>query len=316
MKTIGSLLLILFSVTSFAASPGEDMPYPSQYIDVNGTSMHYVVGGSSKGPTFLFMHGNPSSSYLWRNVMPHLEQQGQVIAFDLVGFGQSGKPDIDYTFQAHYTYVEGFIKALGLKSVVLVLHDWGSALGLEYARNHSKNVLGVAMMEAIVPPRFPMDNYEAMGDFADTFRAFRTPETGRLMLIEQNIFVENILNEGALTRTLTEQEKDTYRAPFKDPKHREPVYVWPNELPIEGEPARNVVAINRIGQWLEKSKQPKLLLFATPGAIVSPEEAMWMQEHYRNLEAVYIGQGVHYIQEDQPEAIGRNILSWYLRRIK
>ena len=212
--------------------------------------------------------------------------------------------------------MEGFIEALDLKKVVLVIHDWGSALGLEYARNHSKNVLGVAMMEAIVPPRFPMASYEGMGDFAETFRAFRTPETGRPMLIDQNIFIETFLNDGALTRSLTEKEKNTYRAPFKDPKHREPIYVWPNELPIEGEPARNVIAINRIGKWLEKSKQPKLLLFAAPGALVSPEEAMWMQEHYRNLEAVFVGTGAHYIQEDQPEAIGRNILSWYLRQVK
>ena len=304
------ILLILAS-----PSVGSEMPYVSKYVTVEGVKMHYIEGGEANDHVFVFIHGNPSSSYLWRNVMPYVEPLGRLIAVDLVGFGKSGKPDIGYTFQEHSTYVNGFIRALELKNIVLVIHDWGSALGLEYARTHSRNVKGIVMMEAIIPPRFPMESFDAMGPFAETFRNFRDPVVGRELLIDQNVFVEGILNQATITRVMTEEEKNTYREPFLDPKDREPIYVWPNELPIEGKPARNVKAITAIGNWLKKSRVPKLLLYANPGAIVSPPEADWMQENYRNLESIYIGAGAHYIQEDQPEAIGRNIYSWYKRKL-
>ncbi len=311
-------IFISFVATSTMAFSSEQkfstkMPYSSKYITVNGSKMHYVEGGETTGNVFLFLHGNPSSSYLWRNVMPYIEPLGRVIAVDLVGFGKSDKPEIDYTFQDHSLYVNEFISAMKLKNITLVIHDWGSVLGLEYARTHSSNVKAIAMMEAIVPPRFPVSTYESFGPAAGMLKNLRDPKIGRKMIIEQNMLIERILNQGASTRKLSEIEKNAYRSPFLDLKDRKPIYIWPSELPIEGKPARNVEVITKIGGWLKKSDIPKLLLYASPGAIVSPTEANWMQKNYRNFESVYIGQGWHYVQEDQPESIGRNIYSWYQR---
>jgi len=324
LKHWATFLLLFFTLPMLVEADAEEtasgfsdkMPYPSKFIEVNDVKMHYVEGGKLDGPVFVFIHGNPSSSYLWRNVMPHLASIGRVIAFDLVGFGKSGKPVSDYTFQSHSVFVNGFIKAMELKDIVLVIHDWGSALGLEYARTHPKNVKGIAMMEAIIPPTFPMKDISGMGGAASLFKNLRDPEINRKLVIEQNVFIEGVLNQGAITRTLSEVEKDAYRAPFLDKKTREPILIWPNELPIAGKPARNVIAIKKIGKWLKRSRIPKLLLYADPGVIVSPTDAMWMQKNYRNLQAVFIGPGRHYVQEDQPHRIGRNIFSWYLREVK
>lgn len=293
-------------------SVSADFPYDSRFVEVLGSRMHYVESG--QGEPILFLHGNPTSSYLWRNVIPFVSPLGRAIAVDLVGFGRSDKPDLDYTFQDHYRYLEGFIDALGLERMTLVIHDWGSVLGLEYARRHPEKVRSVAMMEAIVPPAFPMASYEAMGDArGERFRQFRNPETGRPLLMEQNVFIEQILGRATLTRSMTEAEMTRYRAPFPTPESRFPIYVWPRELPIGGEPARNVEVVRGVGEWLESSATPKLLLYARPGAIISPEAAVAMQQRYRNLEAVFVGLGSHYIQEDQPETIGRNIALWYQR---
>ncbi len=329
IRIFSILVLLLASTSNFAEEETETPPtpmelaisnemiYDSRFVEVHGSRMHYVEGGDLKNKNaqvFLFLHGNPSSSYLWRNVMPHIEPLGRVIAVDLVGFGQSDKPDIGYTYQEHSKYVDGFIAALDLKDITLVIHDWGSVLGLDYARRNSANVKAIAMMEALIPPAFPAKDYEAFGGLADLFRNFRSPETGRPLLIDQNFFIEGILLQATLTRTLSEKEKETYRKPFLDPNDREPIYVWPNELPIGGEPARNVAVVNAVADWLKKSSTPKLLLYVTPGAIVSPRSAKWMQENYRNLEAIFVGYGAHYIQEDNPEAIGRNINLWYQRK--
>jgi haloalkane dehalogenase len=201
--------------------------------------------------------------------------------------------------------------ALELEDIVLVIHDWGSMLGLDYARRNSDNVKGVVFMEAIVPPAFPMESVAGMGSAGELFAAFRKPETGKPLLIDQNIFVEQIVGNAAVTRAMSEAEMAVYRAPFLDPATRFPIYVWPNELPIGGEPARNVEAVEKVGQWLRTSGTPKLLLYARPGAIVGPEAAEWMAANYRNIETRFVGYGAHYIQEDNPEVIGRSIADWY-----
>jgi len=312
-------------LTPMQLAISDEMKYESRFIDVLGSQMHYVEGGGSvhnethnstdkNPPVFLFLHGNPSSSYLWRNVMPHIEPLGRVIAVDLIGFGDSDKPDIDYTFQDHSRYIDEFIAKMKLKDITLVIHDWGSMLGLDYARRNSSNVKAIAMMEAIIPPAFPAKDYSFLGGAAEMFKKFRNPETGTTLLIDQNIFIEGILLQGTVTRKMSEKEKEVYRKPFLDPQSRKPIYVWPNELPIGGEPARNVTAINQAGAWLKESPVPKLLLYVSPGAIVTPESAVWMQENYSNLEAIFVGYGGHYIQEDNPEAIGRNISLWYQRK--
>lgn len=289
--------------------------YPSKFVEVDGVRMHYVEGGTPEGQVFLFLHGNPTSSYLWRNVMPLVAPRGRVIAVDLIGFGKSEKPVSDYTFQDHSKYVDGFIAALDLKDVVLVIHDWGSMLGFDYARRNEGNVKGIAFMEAIIPPTFPAESLEAMGPMGELFRQFRDPVAGKVLNIDQNMFIEELLLKGALTRQLSDAEKDAYREPFLDPASRLPIFVWPNELPIGGEPARNVQAVLEVATWLKTSDVPKLLLYARPGAIIPPEAAAWMAANYRNLETVFVGYGAHYIQEDNPEVIGRNIAAWYQRKL-
>lgn len=288
-------------------------PYESHFVEVKGSKLHYIEKG--EGSPILFLHGNPTSSYLWRNVIPFVAPVGRAIALDLIGFGKSDKPPIGYTFLEHYTYVEAFIDALRLKKVTLVVHDWGSVLGLEYARRHTGNVCGVAFMEAIVPPLFPARDYAALDPGGDLFRRFRTASEGRHLLIDQNYFIEQIVANATLTRKLSQAELDAYRAPFLDPASRVPIYVFPNELPIGGVPARNVSVVNRIGNWLETSDTPKLLLYVSPGGLITPDRAAWMGEHSRNIDLVFVGYGKHYMQEDQPEAIGRNIASWYRRAI-
>lgn len=286
-------------------------PYASQYVTVQGERLHYLDDG--EGQTFLFLHGNPTSSYLWRNVMPLVRPLGRVVALDNIGFGKSARPDLDYTYQTHAGFVAGFIEALDLTDIVLVVHDWGSVLGLDYARQHPDRVRGVVFMEAIVPPAFPMADLSRLGGEDGLFADFRTPEAGRRLLMEQNVFIEQLLGQGALTRNLSEAELNAYRAPFPDADSRFPIYVWPNELPIAGEPARNVEVVEAVGEWLRSSDIPKLLQYASPGAIIPPEAAQWMTEHYPNLEAQFVGYGAHYIQEDNPQAIGLGIADWYRR---
>ncbi len=288
-----------------------DFPYESRYVEVEDQRLHYIDKG--QGQIFVFLHGNPTSSYLWRNVMPYIEPIGRVVAVDNIGFGKSAKPDLDYTFQTHYRYIEAFIETLELEDIILVIHDWGSVLGLEYARSHPENVKGVVFMEAIIPPSFPMADLTQLGGEEGMFAQFRTAEAGKELVITQNVFIEQILGNGTLTRSMSETEKNAYRAPFVDPATRFPIYVWPNELPIAGQPMRNVEVVNAVGAWLKTSETPKLLQYASPGAIVPPAAADWMANNYRNIETQFVGYGAHFIQEDNPESIGRGIVDWYRR---
>ncbi|MDX1577122.1 MAG: haloalkane dehalogenase, partial [Gemmatimonadota bacterium] len=263
-----------------------------------------------EGDPILFLHGNPTSSYLWRNVIPHVSGLGRAIAPDLIGFGKSEKPDIEYRFFDHVAYVEGFIEALGLGDLTLVIHDWGSALGFHYARRHEGNVKGIAFMEAILAPVPSWDDFHP--DFRSTFQAFRTPDVGWEMIVGQNVFVEGVL-PGAIVRTLTGEEMERYREPFRDPESRKPVWRWPNEIPIEGEPADVAEAVGAYNAWLQETELPKLLFHAKPGALMRPEAVEWCRAHLANLETVDVGRGIHFLQEDAPHEIGRGLADWYGR---
>lgn len=314
----GSLIVLLFTASALSQEVLKDprahvfsdgFPYESKFIEINAQQMHYIDKG--EGQIFLFLHGNPTSSYLWRNVMPYVEPVGRVVAVDNIGFGKSAQPQLDYTYQTHYQFISQFIEKLGLENIILVVHDWGSVIGLDYARQNEKNVAGVVFMEAIIPPSFPMA--EPPGGPDGLFAKFRNPETGKDLLITQNVFVEQLLIKGVLTRNLTEVEANTYRAPFVNPEKRFPVYVWPNELPVAGKPSRNVKVINEIGAWLKSAKTPKLLQYVSPGATIPPSAAEWMAVNYANIETQFVGYGRHFIQEDNPEPIGRGIVDWYRR---
>ncbi|XOV83323.1 MAG: haloalkane dehalogenase [bacterium] len=279
----------------------------SAFIEVDGAQMHYVEAG--EGNPIVFLHGQPTSSYLWRNVMPFLEGQGRVIAPDLIGFGQSDRPDLDYTYQTHFSYIDGFMDALDLDDVTLVVHDWGSMLGLNWARLNEDRVKAVIFMEALVAPAFPMDDIAQFGPYADTFRAFRDPEAGPVLLMEQNAFIEQVLPSSVL-RSLTPEEMEAYRAPFPENSDRTPLLLWPNELPIAGEPARNIEIFEAVNAWLRSSDVPKLLIYFEPGVLVTPDAAQWMRANYANLDIRYGGRGMHFVQEDQPTAIGRLTSDW------
>src|SRR3954447_21461800 len=274
-------------------------------IDVHGSRMHYVEEG--EGPSVLFLHGNPTSSYLRRNVIPHVSGGARCIAPDLIGMGRSDKPDIDYRFVDHARYLDRFIKALGLGDVVLVLHDWGSGLGFHWARRHADRVRGLAFMEAILTP---VPSWDVFPEGArGMFQAFRTPEVGWDLICKQNVFVEQAV-PGSIVRKLSEEEMDAYRAPFPAEASRKPVWRWPNEIPIEGDPVDVAEAVGAYCAWLQETEVPKLLFVATPGALIPAPMADWARSALPNLEVLDLGEGIHFLQEDHPEEIGRGIARW------
>ena len=254
------------------------------------------------------LHGTPTWSYLWRNVIPHLSPIARCIAPDLIGMGRSDKPDIEYRFSDHVRYVEGFIEKLQLRNITLVMHDWGSGLGFHYAMRHEDNVKGLAFMEAILSPVRSWDVLPT--DLREMYQTFRTPKVGWEMIVNRNVFVEKLL-PGAVLRKLTEKEMDCYREPFKDPASRKPLWRWPNEVPVAGEPADVAEAVATYSRRLRDSALPKLLLYATPGAILRAPVVDWCRRKLKNLKAVHIGPGIHFLQEDHPHLIGAEIADWY-----
>ena len=307
---------LLFATPAFAQKvpPMEissDFPFESRFVEVHGAKMHYVDTG--EGDPILFLHGQPTSSYLWRNIMPHLEKQGRVVAPDNIGFGKSDQPDLDYVFTDHYRYIEGFIGALDLKNITLVVHDWGSGLGLHYAQQHPDNVRGIVLMESILAPVMPAESYEALPKpLEDFFRTMRDPVQGPQLMIEQNHFVEVIL-PSFIVRDLDPAAHDYYRQPFLEKSSRKQINQWPNEMPIGGSPADVAEAVAAYNAWLLETETPLLFLYASPGALNPPDLVDWWAERAKNIETVYIGQGLHFVQEDQPYAIGRAISDWYRR---
>jgi haloalkane dehalogenase len=268
-------------------APSPDYPFEPRYVNVHGSRMHYIEEG--EGEPILFLHGNPTWSYLWRNVIPHLKPYGRCIAPDLIGMGRSDKPVIKYTFFDQAKYLEGFIKRLGLRNVTLVIHDWGSALGFHYAMEHEDNVRGIAFFEAMMRPYATWEDFPA--PLRDTFRQFRTPGVGEYLLIEQNVFVEQLL-PASVMRKLSEREMDSYREPFRRPADRKPIYNFANQLPIEGTPADVTRAVKSYSRKLQESELPKLLIYAQPGAITSVPDVEWARENLKNLRTVDIGPGL------------------------
>jgi len=258
----------------------------------------------------VFLHGNPTSSYLWRNVIPHVAAHARCIEPDLIGFGKSDKPAIPYRVADHAEFLEHFLLNLGLgqaeRQILLILHDWGSALGLDWARRHEQCVQGLALMEFIT--RFPtwLDFPEAG---RERFKAFRTPEIGRKRIIDENEFVEQIL-PGWVARQLSDREMKHYRAPFLEPRHRESTWRFPNELPIAGEPADVYAMATAYETWLLETDLPKLFFWGKPGALISAEKAGWYARNLRRCIAIHVGEGRHCIQEDHPHLIGREIQTW------
>ena len=279
--------------------------FESKYLEVMGSKMHYVEEG--QGDPILFLHGNPTSSYLWRNIIPHLSGQGRCIAVDLIGMGKSDKPDIEYTFNDHYNYLEKFIEKLGLKNITLVIHDWGSGLGFHYAHLHEDNVKGIAFMEAMVKP---LEWNEFPPGFAFPFRLMRAPFIGWFMISVMNIFL-NVMVQKLTERKYTTKELKIIKSPYPTIKSRKPIRVWPQEIPIAGQPKRMYAIIEGYSQWLQKTDKPMLGLYVEPGGITKEKDIQWIKDHMKNTKLVHLGSGAHYVQEDHPDAIGEAIRDWH-----
>ncbi len=279
--------------------------FAPHYVEVAGIRLHYVEQGT--GDPILFLHGNPTSSYVWRNIIPIVAAKGRCIALDLVGFGKSDKPDIAYDYFDHVRYVEGFIRALNLTNVTLVLHDCGGAFGFDYALRHSDNVKAIAFFEAVAFT-FTWDNFPR--DLRETFKAFRTPGVGSKLICEDNMFVETVI-PGGVVRQLSEEEMNRYRRPFPTVESRKPLWVMPNMIPISDRQDETYRAVKKIEDGLPGLTMPTLFLWAQPGVIVnSRERVTWFQQRLPALEVVDLGEGLHYLQEDHPQEIGQAIVRW------
>ena len=284
--------------------------HPKKYVDVKGKRMAYVEMGS--GDPIVFLHGNPTSSYLWRNIMPHLKGQGRCLAPDLIGMGDSDKledssPD-RYRFVEHRDYLDACLDSLGVTgNVTLVVHDWGSALGFDWARRNADKVKGIAYMEAVVRP-MEWDDFNQQA--RPVFEGFRS-DNGEAMILDKNIFVERVL-PGSVLRGLTDEEMTVYRRPFAEAgEGRRPTLTWPRQIPLGGEPAEVVAIANDYAEFLAASQLPKLFINAEPGAILIGPQREFCRS-WPNQKEVTVN-GAHFIQEDSPHEIGAAISDWLAR---
>jgi len=279
-------------------------PNPRMRVNIHGVEMAYVDVGN--GDPIVLLHGNPTSSYLWRNVIPHLSGLGRCLAPDLVGMGASGRtPDGSYRFVDHARYLDGWFDALGLKrNVTLVIHDWGSALGFHWARRNAASVKGIAYMEAIVRPVMLAEWPEAA---RKVFVGMRSA-AGDEMVLKNNVFIERIL-PGSVMRKLSEAEMAVYRKPYLEPgESRLPMLTWPRQIPIDGEPADVTAIVKAYAEWLSGSPLPKLFVNAEPGAILIGPQREYCRQ-WPNQREVTV-RGSHFIQEDSPHEIGSAVAGW------
>ena len=284
-------------------------PYPKKRRRVLGREMAYVEVG--EGDPIVLLHGNPTSSYLWRNVIPHLQPLGRCIAPDLIGMGDSEKlPDSgpgSYRFVEHRRYLDALLEALDVRErVTLVIHDWGSALGFDWANRHREAVKGIAFMEAIVQPQ-NWDHWDN-AKMGPALKALRS-EVGEAMALQDNFFIEKILPK-AILRTLSAEEMAAYRRPFAEAgEGRRPTLTWVRQIPIEGEPADVAQIVGAYAKWLATSDVPKLFLKAEPGLLIAGGANLDFARKLPAQTEVTVS-GVHYVQEDSPDEIGQAIAGW------
>jgi haloalkane dehalogenase len=273
-------------------------------ISVLDSTIHYEESGS--GTPIVFLHGNPASSYVWRDILPDVGG-GRLLTPDLIGMGRSGKPDIPYAFADHARYLDAWFDALGLDRVVLVGHDWGGALAFDWAARHPDRVLGVAFFESIVKP---MAWEDLSPQARERSRAIRTPGVGEDMVLTKNLFVTSAFTGGVLTPVA---DLEPYLAPFPTPESRRPVLAWARQLPLGGEPAELVERIEAYDAWLAASVDtPKLLMTfeGSPTLLIGAEMAEWCANHIAALDVVACGEAGHHTQEDRPKEIAAEISAW------
>ncbi|WP_225728588.1 MULTISPECIES: haloalkane dehalogenase [unclassified Nocardia] len=276
-------------------------------VDVLDSYLNYRDAGSGAIPV-VFLHGNPTSSYLWRKVIPHVTGQTRALAPDLVGMGESGKPDSAYRFADHARYLDAWFDALGLDQVVIVGHDWGGALGMDWVARHPGRVRGIAVVETFLRP-MRWDELPPLG--ADMFRKFRSPE-GERMVLQENAFIEVNLR---LQAKLSPEDHDVYRAPYPTPESRRPMLAWSREFPLDGEPADVVAIVENYDRWAAASPEvPKLLMGLEGGVgLGSPEVIEWAAGTFAAAEVAAIPPAGHHCPEDRPDEIGAAVAAWIRR---
>ena len=284
------------------------MPTTQQFARVNGKRIAYLEAGA--GDPIVLLHGNPTSSFLWRNIIPELEGCGRVIAPDLIGQGDSEKlpasegPD-RYSFEVAFDYLDGLLRELDAnQNVTLAIHDWGSGLGFHWASLHPESVKGIAYMEAIVMPMTWEDWPESARGI---FQGFRSPK-GEDLVLERNMFVEAVL-PSSIIRDLSDEEMAAYRAPFDSPEHRRPTLNWPRQIPINGEPPHMVDLVDAYAAFMAKTDIPKLFINADPGSILVGKQRDFCRTWPNQTEITV--KGLHFVQEDSPQEIGRAVAAWH-----
>ncbi len=285
----------------------ETMPYKKKFISINNKQIAYIEEGS--GDPIVLLHGNPTSSFLWRNVIPELVESGRVIVPDLIGQGDSEKLPASegaerYSLEVAYSYVDGLLESIGAnKNVTLVIHDWGSGIGFLWAMRHPAAVKGVAYMEGIVKPVSWVDWPEgAVG----IFKGFRS-DKGEDLILNRNMFIEGVLPSSVI-RPLSDTEMDAYRAPHLEADDRQPLLNWPRQIPIDGEPEDVVALVNEYGAFMAASNMPKLFINADPGSILVGPQREFCRS-WPNQQEVTV-KGLHFIQEDSPVEIGQAVANW------
>ena len=284
-----------------------DQEIEKKTVKVLGKNMAYIENG--EGNPIIFQHGNPTSSYLWRNIIPHLENQGKCIAIDLIGMGDSDKledeGDNTYSYHVHKKYFDACLKELGIKDdITFVIHDWGSALGFNWAYDNKNSVRGICYMEAIVKT-ISWDDWPEDGK--SIFQGFRS-EAGEDLVLKKNLFIEGVL-PGAIIRNLSNKEMDVYRKPFLKEIERRPTLDWPRQIPINNKPEEVCNIVKDYSLWMSINEIPKLFINANPGSILKGEQRDFCRK-WKNQEEVTV-KGSHFIQEDSPKDIGQAISSWF-----
>jgi haloalkane dehalogenase len=282
----------------------DELTYPSKFVEVYGSKMHYIETG--EGDPILFLHGVPTSCYLWRNIIPHLAPLGRCIALDLIGFGHSDKPDIEYSILDHIKYVEKFIETLQLKKLTLVMHGWGSVIGFEYAMNHEKNCKGLVFYEAFLRS---LDGEDISLPFQEQLAELQDLENAPEMAMDGSIFVDKIISQNVM-RELTEKEMENYREPFLKEGSNKPIVKYLKELPNGGLHSKIDAMIENYSNKLTHSSLPKLMLYSVPGFITTIATVMWAKENLPNIEIIDIGEELHLAQESNPSLVGESISVW------
>ena len=298
--------------------PRSDLRYTKKTMTVLNTKIAYVDEG--QGNAIVFIHGAPESIYVWRNIMPFLEPYGRIVAFDLPGHGDSGKPDIEYKWLDYQRYVKEIMEKLDLGSnIVLVIHDWGSVIGMDWARKNENRVAGIAYMEALVAPFYPILNTEeaskrkGKAGAIHHYELYHGPiEEAKALAIDQNLFIESVMQLHTF-REMSQREMDAYRDPFRKIEDRMPLVMWAREVGLNGNRPDCDNAMKAYNEWMLKTDTKFLDIYGFPGEVTEEYDVRWRVERVKNVETAFIGTALHFVQEDHPAEVGRAIADWYRR---